>query len=227
MRVGAQVKELARVPHGRSERERPVRVVRPDERQLLLRHREGDAEAFACLVAEYRAPVYSYLSRCGVEGQDRDDLFQDIFIKIHRAADSYDPERPLHPWIFTIVANTVRSHLRKRRVRQLIFGNAGDDESTPDPEDPAPDGERQTAARETAAFVGRQLSQLRQVQREVVLLACVEKLPLKDVAAALDIPVNTVKTHLRRARLTLAGALAREQALKSSPPGKRPEEVAT
>ncbi len=227
MRVGAQIQEMSQVPRGRRDAPRPVHVVRPDERQLILRHLEGDAEAFACLVAEYRAPVYSYLTRCGVEGEDRDDLFQDIFIKIHRAAGSYDPERPLHPWIFTIVANTVRSHLRKRRVRQLIFGKSGDDENTPDPEDPAPDGERRTAARETAAFVGRQLSQLRQVQREVVLLACVEKLPLKDVAAALDIPVNTVKTHLRRARLTLAGALARKQGLKGSPRDGRPEEVAT
>ncbi len=221
MRAGTQVSEIPQAPRGRHET--PVRVVRPDERQLLLRHREGDAEAFTELVAEYRAPVYSYLARCGVDSDDRDDLFQEVFIKIHRAAGSYDAERPLHPWVFTIVSNTVRSHLRKRRVRQLIFGNGGKagDANAGGAEqvaDPAPDGERRTAARETAAFVQRELARLRLVQREVVLLACVEKLPLKDIAAVLGIPVNTVKTHLRRARLALAGALAREQA---------PREVAT
>ncbi len=229
MRAGVQVDEIRQAPRSRGEAPSPVRVssrrganvaTSPYERQLLLRHREGDAEAFAELVAEYRAPVYSYLARCGVDPDERDDLFQEVFIKIHRAAGSYDPERPLHPWVFTIVANAVRSHVRKRRVRQLVFGDAAGDAGVPDVADPAPDGERRTAARETAAFVGRQLCRLRLVQREVVLLACVEKLPLKDVAAALGIPVNTVKTHLRRARLALAGALANEQ-------GVRPEEVAT
>ena len=215
MRVGAQVNEIRQAPRSRRETPSPVRVVRPDERQLLLRHREGDAEAFAELVAEYRAPVYSYLARCGVDPSDRDDLFQEVFIKIHRAADSYDPERPLHPWVFTIVSNTVRSHLRKRRVRQLVFGTSGDAAGAQDVADPAPDGERRTAARETAAVVQRELAGLRLVQREVVLLACVEKLPQKDIAAVLGIPVNTVKTHLRRARLALAGALAREQSPSS------------
>ncbi len=227
MRAGAQVSELSQVP--RSRRRRPRRSApagrdeagepaRADERRLLLRHRDGDEGAFADLVAEYRAPVYSYLARCGIDPDDRDDLFQEIFIRIHRAAGSYDADRPLHPWIFTIVSNMVRTHVRKRRVRQLVFGDAGGGEPGATLADPAPDGERLTAARETAAFVERQLSRLRLVQRQVVLLACVEKLPLKDVAAVLEIPVNTVKTHLRRARLALAGALAREQ---------RPKEVAT
>ncbi len=215
MRAGTQVSEPTQAPRGRRERERPVRIVRADERQLLMRHREGDAEAFAELVAEYRAPVFSYLARCGVDAADRDDLFQDIFIKIHRAAASYDAERPLHPWVFTIVSNTVRSHVRKRRVRQLVFGSQGGEAGDAQHlADPAPDGERRTAARETAAFVQREIGRLRMVQREVVLLACVEKMPLKDIAAVLDIPVNTVKTHLRRARLALAGALAREQGRK-------------
>ncbi len=190
--------------------ETKVKAAAADERQLLLRHREGDREAFTALVAEYRSPVYSYLSRCGVDPEDRDDLFQEIFIKIHRAAASYQAHRPAHPWIFTIVANTVRSHLRKRRVRQLVFADSRQPGS-PDVTDPSPDGERQTAARQTVALVEREIGRLRRVQREVVLLACVEKLALKDVAEALGLPVNTVKTHLRRARLALAGALSRQQ----------------
>lgn len=221
MRAGIQLNELLQSPRGRRE-QRPIRMVRPDERQLLLRHLDGDADAFAELVAEYRAPVYSYLARCGVEREERDDLFQEVFIKIHRGAASYDPERPLHPWVFTIVSNTVRTHVRKRRVRQLIFGGPGGE----DAEDPTPDGERRTAARETAAFVQRKLSGLRLVQRQVVLLACVEKMPLKDVAEVLSIPVNTVKTHLRRARLALADALAREQRRGGARPDNRREKGA-
>ncbi len=185
----------------------PVRIVRGDERALLLRHREGDAEAFAALVAEYRRPVYSYLARCGVDGDDRDDLFQEVFIKIHRAAATYQAHRPVHPWIFTIVSNTVRTYLRKRRVRQLVFAEPGEQ----DPPTTAPDGERAAVARQTVALLAEELPRLSLPQREVVLLACVEKMSMKDVAGVLDMPVNTVKTHLRRARLHLARALARRQ----------------
>ncbi len=215
MTAGAQLRELTPSLPRQSSREdvsaaTSSRTDRRDVRDLLLRHREGDREAFPALVAEYRAPVFAYLSRCGVDSADRDDLFQDVFIKIHRAASSYQAERPMHPWIFTIVANTVRSHLRKHRVRRRFFSEPVEVDLV-DPADPSPDGERRSSARQAAAFIEGELGRLRSVQRQVVLLACVEKMPLKEVAGVLEIPVNTVKTHLRRARLALAEALAQRQ----------------
>ena len=187
-----------------------VHLVATHERSLLLRHREGDATAFAELVAEYRAPVYSYLARCGVDPDDRDDLFQDVFVKIHRAAGSYQPDRPIHPWIFTIVGNTVRTHLRKLRVRQLVFARPGPEADPLDPADPSPGGERRSLARQTLGLLEAEIRRLPLPQREVMLLAGVEKLALKEVSGILGIPLNTVKTHLRRARLALARALARQ-----------------
>jgi len=213
MTAGAQLREMTPSLPRQTSRvgdsaEMPARTNRLDARDLLLRHREGDREAFPALVAEYRAPVFAYLSRCGVDSADRDDLFQDIFIKIHRAASSYQAERPMHPWIFTIVANTVRSHLRKHQVRRRFFSEPAEVDRV-DPADPSPDGERRTSARQAAAFIESELGRLRSVQRQVVILACVEKMPLKEVAGVLELPVNTVKTHLRRARLDLAEALTR------------------
>ena len=67
------------------------------ERQLLVRHRDGDPDAFEELVQRFRAPVFSYLVRCGVEPASRDDLFQEIFIKIHNASARYRAEQPLPP----------------------------------------------------------------------------------------------------------------------------------
>ncbi len=180
----------------------------PDERELLVRHRDGDPSAFPKLVARYRAPVYSYLVRCGVRESDRDDVFQDIFIKVHRAAAQFQSARPLHPWLFTIVANTVRTHYRKRRVSEIVFMG----QSQREPQDPAPDGERLAVARQTATWLEEEIRKLPLLQREVLLLACIENLALKDIAAALELPIDTVKTHLRRARLALVRKLARRNA---------------
>lgn len=182
----------------------------PSEREgeLLQRHLRGDRGAFAELVEIYRAPVFSYLVRTGVAAADRDDLFQDVFIKIHRAAASYDSRRPLHPWLFTIVCNTVRNHLRRQKVRRLVFTEGGE-EAPPDPPDPIPDGERRAAARQTVRLLEEEIHRLPLAQREVVVLAVVQKKRLLEVASILGLNVNTVKTHLRRGRLALARALAR------------------
>jgi RNA polymerase sigma-70 factor (ECF subfamily) len=179
-----------------------------EEKDLILRHLEGDGDAFAELVGRYRAPVYSYLARCGVATDDRDDVFQDIFIRIHRGAASYDPGRPLHPWLFTIVANAVRNHLRRQRVRSLV----GPADQVGETTARNPGAERVTAGRQTMAWLEERIKELPLARREVLLLACVENLPLSEVAAVLGLPLGTVKTHLRRARLTLAEELAHRNA---------------
>src|SRR5262245_36979060 len=179
-----------------------------ESRDPLQRHRDGDPGAFAALLAQYRRPVYSYLVRCGVQAADRDDLFQTIFLKVHRAAAQYEASLPSHPWIFSIVANEVRSYVRRRRVRELVFAPPP---ATHDAADPAPDGERAAQARETVAWLEREIQQLPLAQREVLLLASIEGRPLADIAQALSMPLNTVKTHLRRARLALSEKLARRR----------------
>lgn len=186
-----------------------ARDVPANERQLLLRHREGDREAFAGIVNEYRAPVYSYLVRCGVAERDRDDLFQEIFIKIHGAATRYESSRPLHPWLFTIVANTVRTYHRKNKVRDLIFAEPAEQE----PRALGGEPEKVAIARQTATWIEHQVGKLPLAQREVLILTCIENLPQKEVAEILELPLNTVKTHLRRARLALVQKLARHNAI--------------
>jgi RNA polymerase sigma-70 factor (ECF subfamily) len=183
--------------------------VRPEERQLLARHCAGDPDAFGALVACYRAPIYGYLVRRGVEREVRDDLFQEIFLRIHRAAASYREDAPLHPWLFTIVANTVRSHFRKLRVRRLVFA-----EASPTPRELAstePDGREVVEAREAAARIEAGLARLPETQREAVLLCCVEKLSHAEVGQILGVPAGTVRTRLARGRARLARLVARQR----------------
>ena len=187
-----------------------------DEALLLVRSRDGDDDAFAELVARYRAPVYSYLSRCGVDPSDRDDLFQEVFMSVHTAAHRFDASRRVHPWLFTIVANSTRSYFRKQRVRQLVFAEPRPTSVDSEPRATTPDGERSAVASQTLAWLERQIPQLPPRQREVLLLACVERRPQQEIAQILGMPINTIKTHLRRARLSLAHKLARARAPEGS-----------
>lgn len=177
------------------------------ERAWLPRHCRGDTKAFPALLAAYRRPVYGYLVRAGVRPEDRDDLFQQVFLKVHAKAGTYEPARPLAPWLFTVVTNTVRNHFRDRARHD---GNA----ALPDAEtlgDGQPDPERVAAARQSVARLEEALKTLPLSQREVILLTCIVGLRQQEVAEALALPLNTVKTHLRRGRLVLAAALERSE----------------
>lgn len=189
----------------------PAHVVGLDTRQLLVRHLKGDALAFPELITRYQAQVYSYLIRCGIDGTSRDDLFQEIFLKVHLAAAQYQPERPFEPWLFTIVANTARSFFRKARVRELITPQDRPHEWE-DKHVDTTTSEHLAQAKETTLWLEGRLKTLPFAQREVVVLCCFKNLSQKDVAAILNIPLSTVKTHLHRGRAALAKALVRRLA---------------
>lgn len=183
-------------------------VVDMEERTWLPRHCRGDRDAFQALLTAYRRPIYTYLVSTGVAAADRDDIFQSIFLKVHRAARTYQPSRPLRPWLFTIAANTVRTHFRDRRGA----GPLSTDDLSDEPVDPNPGPERIVAGRETVAWLEGAIAALPPAQRHVLVLVSVVGLRQRDVAEALELPLNTVKTHLRRARLGLAEAMASREA---------------
>ena len=175
--------------------------------QLLERHLNGDREAFPELIRTYRIRVYSYLVRCGVDNASRDDLFQDVFLAIHRGAPSYDLTRPLTPWLFTIVTNKVRDHFRKNARSPLDLLDGGDN----DPPSAMSNAYEILEASETAIWLEQAVENLPLRQREAVILCCINNMKQDEAAQALGIPLNTLKSLLRSARLSLVKALlARE-----------------
>ncbi len=193
-----------------SERPAPVAndlaMSTPDpDRELFARFVAGDAAAFAVLVRRHQSQVYGYLCRCGVPSASRDDLFQEIFLRVNQAAPRFDAERPFKPWLFAIAVNGVRTYFRKRRrIDRTVLAS--------EPQANEPTGDQIVAAHETATWMTDAIATLPMRQREVLLLVGIERMPVTDVAQTLGIPQNTVKTLLRRGRLTLAKKLATRDA---------------
>lgn len=172
-------------------------------RSLLARHLKGDNQAFGEIVSMYRSEIFTYLARCGVQESCRDDLFQEIFLNVHRYASRYDPALPLAPWIFTIAVNRVRSHFRSASRNRVT---AHEEHSETPAADASP--HEKSEAVETAAWLEGELAKIPLSEREAFILCCVQNLEQREAAKILDIPLNTVKTNVRRARLRLAKALA-------------------
>lgn len=181
-----------------------------EERTWLAAHLRGDEQAFAKLMQAYRKPVYSFLVRNGLNPDCRDDVFQEVFLKIHKSAHTYQANRPLSPWIFTIAINTIRNFLRKAQPLSLCIEAA---ESIED-ESPSPDSTAQLD--ETMDWLEQAVIKLPPAQAEAFILSIIKGMKIREVGEILGLPLNTIKTQLRRARQTLFDSF---QSNKDSNPG--------
>jgi len=192
------------------------------ERNWLPRHCRGDELAFDALLTHYRSLVFTFLCRYGIEPQNRDDLFQDIFLKIHQSAAQYRPSEPLRPWLISIVLNTVRNFRRDSgRRKHFMTHLKAVSNSTKPGANSAPDSttrshepglDQQVEYQSTVLWLEGRITTLPERQREVLVLSTLKGLRMKEIANILAIPENTVKTHLRRARLALSEDLVRREA---------------
>ncbi len=147
----------------------------------------ADERALATLVDRHGERLYAFLARTTGDPVEAEDLVQETWIRIARAAPRFDPRRRFRPWAYGIAANLARDLHRRRRVRR---------ERTPEPAtDPAPTTpgpvERLDLRERLARLPGR--------LHEVIVLRYVEGFDEAETAAALGIPRGTVKSRLHAA----------------------------
>jgi RNA polymerase sigma-70 factor (ECF subfamily) len=161
----------------------------------------GRAEqAFERLVPAYRRRVIGLAYSVLRDRAAAEDLAQEVFVKLWRALPRYDGRARLSTWIYAITRNAAISALRTRRRSVSLSDPAvlAEVESR----EAAPDSDPGDAA------LWRQVEALPEKQRQAVILYYQDERSVDEVAAMMGIPVNTVKTHLHRARACLAAALA-------------------
>lgn len=151
---------------------------------------------------EMRTPLFRTAYAWSHDRALAEDLAQETLARaLAHAGELRDPAR-LRSWLFGILANHWRDHLRA--VRPVVDIDALDDE-WPSPE-PTPDeacGRAQVAARVRGA-----IARLPMGQRQVLTLVDLEECSYAEVASALDIPIGTVMSRLCRARAALRAQLA-------------------
>ena len=162
------------------------------EADLMVRVGQGDRTAFAVLFARVAPKVKGYLLKLGCAPATAEELTQDVMVTVWRRASTYDPSRsgPM-TWLFVIARNRRIDALRREKAATLYGGEA-------EPlSEPAPD--ENVIATDREARVADALSSLPVDQREVVRRAFFENEPHTAIAAALGLPLGTVKSRIRLA----------------------------
>jgi RNA polymerase sigma-70 factor (ECF subfamily) len=183
---------------------------------LARRAVAGSPSAWMDLVQRHQGLVHGLLVR-HVRPQEREDLFQDIFLRIHKGLARYEGSAALGTWIFQIGLNVVRSHWEARtRLRQrevlatdhLVPDEAGEAPAWDVPVLPDQDDALETRmAEDRAARLRTEIRRMRPLDRQVLLLRDVEGCAYDEIADRLNLALGTVKSRLARARAHLAELL--------------------
>jgi RNA polymerase sigma-70 factor, ECF subfamily len=152
--------------------------------------------------------VWRTVRRLGVPDADCDDAVQDVFLVVHRKLHEYRPEAPIAHWLFRIASRIAHDHWRSGRRKNPrehgLVPVSSEDIADTEQQSPADSAERAAAAR----LIRDVLLDLDEPRREVFILAELEQMTAPEIAGALEIPLNTVYSRLRRARLDFEEALA-------------------
>ena len=192
----------------------PVREVKnevPTDEALFAQARNGDRAALEPLIGRYEKALFGLLVRLTNGDRHRaEDLFQETFLHVMRAAATFKGSRPFKPWLMAIAVNLVRDDARKRKVRGEVGLDSGSSEDEPGFPETAAAGENpgETASRrDQEAQVRASLTRLTLLEREVVLLHFFSNLTLVETAQSLCVPLGTVKSRLHAALSRLSGLL--------------------
>jgi len=150
--------------------------------------------------------------RLGTPEANLDDVVQEIFMVAHRRRDDFEGRSSLKTWLYGIVFNVVRAHRRELGAKHPHALHA-ERRADPDIVVDAADGPHERAAKsEAARFIEWFLEGLDDDRREVFVLVELEQLSAPEIAALLGVPLNTVYSRLRLARLEFSKAVARHRA---------------
>jgi RNA polymerase sigma-70 factor, ECF subfamily len=145
---------------------------------------------FEAVYSEHKENVWRLVSRYVFTREDREDLFQEAFLNIHKALPRFRGEAAVGTWIYRITVNSALNHLKKRDRHKKAIQLLSTLRIIETEEPAAGDG----------AWLEKPLARLNPRQRMIVMLADVEEKKLEEIAQLMSLPLGTVKSTLHRAR---------------------------
>ncbi|MCK5318001.1 MAG: sigma-70 family RNA polymerase sigma factor [Anaerolineales bacterium] len=173
------------------------------DRSLVLRTKRGELEAYGDLVRRYQGSVFNVCYRMLGDPHDAEDLTQETFIRVHSRLNSFDYDRPFIPWARRIAVNLCLNYINRNRRYVLPL----DDEfersvsNERSPERAHEDHERNVSLRQAICLLPAHY-------RAVIELRHFQELSYLEISKVLNIPLSDVKSHLFRARKSLAQRLS-------------------
>jgi RNA polymerase sigma-70 factor (ECF subfamily) len=164
---------------------------------LLQRVAGGDRDAFAELYRRLQRPLFGYLMKLVRDREMVEDVLNETLMEVWRQAARFEGRSSVNTWVFSIAHHRAVSRLRKKRETSL------DEEQAAAIEDEGPTPDMKAESSDMSRLLGKLMERLSFEHREILHLAYYQEFSVQEIATALDLPPNTVKTRMFYARQRL------------------------
>lgn len=181
-----------------------------DGAELVRRCRTGDGAAWEEIVSTFSRRIYNLAYRFTSRADAAEDLTQEVFIRVYRSLEQYDPKQgDLQNWLMRLARNLIIDDYRRRqRAPQDDYAEDLDDHTYHLPSR-ANSVHTEMERRELGAQVQTAIDKLPNDLRTCVILRDIEELSYQEIVDLLKIPEGTVKSRINRGRIELAKILRR------------------
>ena len=184
--------------------------------QLMLDVKAGDQQSFGLLLQRYRTPLVNFLYRMVRNREQAEDLAQEVFLRVYRAREDYEPSAKFTTWLFRIATNLALNSVRDHRYQKLevsmdapITVDAEDgEERMMEVADEHPDIEEHLVQEARKKMIRHAIEKLPEKQRAAVLLHKYQELDYAEISKILQCSESALKSLLFRAYETLRVELA-------------------
>lgn len=185
-------------------------VALEQDAQLMVRVRDGDADSFEILLERHRRPVVNYLYRMVRNQAVAEELAQEVFLRVYRARNRYEPTAKFTTWLYRITTHLALNSLRNSKAEkwQQSLDAAKEDRQALEVADLRRNREQELVEDTRLQEVRHAIASLPEKQRAAVLMHKYQELDYSQIANVLDCSVSAVKSLLFRAYETLRERLA-------------------
>ncbi|OJU65370.1 MAG: RNA polymerase subunit sigma-24 [Armatimonadetes bacterium 55-13] len=188
-----------------------------DDELLIRRAQGGDRSAFDALISKHSARAYQYAFRLTRNPEEASDVVAEGFVRVFNALHNFKGQSAFTTWLYRIMTNCFLDIRKKEKnrsalsIESALVTNEGDvelqvEDTGASPHELTEKGERERRFEKAVA-------RLPEYQRAMIMMYHAEMMSYEEIAAALDLPIGTVKSRLNRARLTLREMLQKDEEL--------------
>ena len=187
-----------------------MEATRATDEELVAAILDGEAALYTDLVERYRGRLINYLNRFLGNLQESEELSQEVFLRVYRALDRYNPRYRFSTWLFRVAKNAAIDLIRKRRLKLVPMQRVGVDGQARELEFESEERDPYRTLRnvERRQAIGAAIDGLKEEYRELIQLRHFAEMTYEEIAEFKGMPLGTVKNKLFRGRRMLKARLA-------------------
>jgi len=185
-------------------------MITDDITEVIKKIKQGDQKAFNEIILKFQNPVFNFVFKMVYNNDDAMDITQDVFFKAYRNIKFFNFKSKFTTWLYRIAFNHTLNFIKKNNTKKIIYGKLSDDYYCYEDND-----NKNIEDNEIYNIVENIIKTINPVYRTCIYFFYKEELSYEEISAVMKLPLNTVRSHLKRGRETIRNILINRYKIQS------------